>query len=185
MRDHKEGRLSGWLRRRRFNAALPHVTGKVADVGCGIGRFAQHVSPDRYLGIDVNERALDVARQSFPNHRFVSVEEIGVLDPESFDTVTCLAVIEHLKDPGLVLGEAYRLIRPSGAMVITTPHPSLEFVHTIGSRLGLFSREAENEHETLFHKSELERMLRDARFKPTHYSRFLLGGNQLIVALKS
>lgn len=54
--------------------------------------------------------------------------------------------------------------------------------HDLTSRLGLASKEAEEEHETLFDRDELERVLAEAGLRVEHYGRFLYGMNQLAVA---
>jgi ubiquinone/menaquinone biosynthesis C-methylase UbiE len=46
---------------------------------------------------------------------------------ESFDLVTCNMVVEHLSDPRRIFGEFFRVMRPSGILIILTPntnHPT-------------------------------------------------------------
>lgn len=184
MEEHKEGLLSPLLRARRFSAAAPFLSGRIADLGCGIGRLAEHVPAENYVGIDTDLEVLENARQRFPRHRFVTVEESASLDAGSFDTVACLAVVEHLEEPAELLEAARRLLKPGGKLVLTTPHPSLEFVHTLGAWLRLFSREAAHDHEELLDRRQLHTLLKDTGFEPVEYRRFMLRANQLIVAAR-
>ena len=40
----------------------------------------------------------------------------------TFDAVTCLDVVEHLLDPGSLIDEIYRVLKPGGQLVLTTPN---------------------------------------------------------------
>lgn len=180
---HREGLLSPLLRARRFAAAVPHLSGRVADLGCGIGRLAEHVAAEHYVGIDSDPTVLEHARMRFPDHTFITTTEADKMQAGSVDTVACLAVVEHLGEPSQLLEFAHRLLKPGGKLVLTTPHPALEFAHTLGARLRLFSVEAEDDHEELLGKAELLALLRDTGFEPAEYRRFMLGGNQLVVGV--
>ena len=48
----------------------------------------------------------------------------GIAD-NSFDTVVSFQVIEHIKDDRLFLQEIYRVLRPGGVALITTPNRSM------------------------------------------------------------
>lgn len=71
------------------------------DVGCGTGALAAFVSPDCYLGVEIDYDSLAKAR-AYPWHRFEgALSNSG----ERFDTVIALAVIEHVPDPAGFLRE--------------------------------------------------------------------------------
>ena len=172
-----QGLLSPWLRRRRMNAAGPWLAGSVFDFGCGSGALAQFVPAADYSGYDIDAQSLARARVLHPQHRFLDV----LPQIRAFDTVVSLAVIEHCKDAGGFLRQLAALARPGGRIVLTTPHPSFEFVHDFGSRVGIFSHAASEEHETLLDRNALFDLARTGRLGIVHYRRFLCGANQLIV----
>ena len=70
----------------------------VCDVGCGVGRVADIIPPDRYVGIDIDEEALERARHDHPDHAFR--EDIGGPYP---GTDICLfqTVLQHIPDDKL------------------------------------------------------------------------------------
>ena len=174
-----EGVLSPWLRRRRFAAALPYLTGRVLDVGCGSGALAGRLTADRYYGTDVDTESLELARSRFPDHVFSS--QLPALD-ERFDTVVALAVIEHVAEPGDFLKRLTGYMRDSNSrLVVTTPHPSMDWIHDAGSAVGLFSRHANEEHEALLERESLAGAGATAKLCLTSYRRFLLGANQIAV----
>jgi SAM-dependent methyltransferase len=45
----------------------------------------------------------------------------------SFDVVCSFQVLEHLREPARFLGEAVRVLRPSGVLVLTTPNQLTSF----------------------------------------------------------
>jgi SAM-dependent methyltransferase len=178
-----EGLLSPFLRRQRLNAVKPYLSGRILDVGCGSGALSMLVPADRYLGVERDEASLQQARLKFPNHQFVSkIPESS----EKFDSIVSLAVIEHVSDPAQFLRElAGSLIdNPASRLIITTPHPSVDWIHDIGSVIGLFSKHANEEHEDLLDRGKLELAGSKAGLKLISYHRFLLGANQIVVYAK-
>lgn len=175
-----EGLLSPYLRNQRIAAAKPFIAGRVLDIGCGSGGLATHVAPGCYIGIDRDPISLACAKASYPQHRF---EQRLPDDTEKFDTVVSLAVIEHVADPGEFLRAAALHLEPASTsrIVITTPHPAVEWLHDLGAAVGLFSRHANEEHETLLDHARLRAFGDDARLRLVRYRRFLFGANQLAV----
>jgi SAM-dependent methyltransferase len=42
----------------------------VLEVGCGYGRLSKAFPPDKYIGVDVNAKAIEAARQRNPGYRY-------------------------------------------------------------------------------------------------------------------
>jgi len=180
MANQTSGILSPFLQRRRIRAALPHLgSGRVLDVGCACGALADHVPPARYVGVDVDVDAIDVARRTYGSHQFLSVDEFEAAGLPPFDVIVALAVIEHVPDPGEWLARWSAHLAEGGRLVLTTPHPLFRKVHDVGAAIRLFSREAAAEHETLLDRAALTRASATADLVPRRYRRFLYGANQL------
>ncbi len=178
-----EGLLSPWLREKRLGAARPHLHARVLDFGCGSGALAQLISSDHYLGVDTDEDSLQQARIKFPKHHFIS----GLPEPdERFDCVVALAVIEHVSDPYGLLRTLSRHLNESdeARLIVTTPHPSVDWIHGLGASVGLFSKHANEEHEELLDRIKLESAGVETGLRLVSYRRFLLGANQLAVYAK-
>lgn len=175
-----QGLFSPGLQRVRIRAALPHITGDVLDIGCGNGALAAFVPANRYYGYDRSIDVIGKAVRRFPGHKF-STELPGEIH---FDTVVALAVIEHVKDPADTLREWSLYLRDGGYIVITTPHKSFGWTHEVGSKLGLFSRDAAEEHETMFDRTDLNAVAKKANLISFSYKRFLFGSNQLCLMKK-
>lgn len=178
-----EGLLSSFLRRQRLRAAQPYLIGRILDVGCGSGALAGFVDFASYVGVDVDATSLKRAENNFPRHRF---QKSLPSTTEKFDTVISLAVIEHVPDPVIFLNSLTRYLKSQSTarIVLTTPHPSFEWVHDIGSSVGLFSKHANEEHETLLDEEQLRATGLAVGLKLLIYERFLLGANQIAVFTK-
>ena len=104
----------------KFQAAIPeHVSGDLLDLGCGAvplyGAYEGFV--DKVTCIDWNESQHEL------KHLDVSHDLNTPLpfDSDSFDTVICSDVIEHLHSPSLVFSEVARVLRSGGKLVLSVP----------------------------------------------------------------
>jgi 2-polyprenyl-3-methyl-5-hydroxy-6-metoxy-1,4-benzoquinol methylase len=101
------------------------ATGRVLDVGCGIGRCLDFVEP-RGVGVDPNETAVDVCRAK--GFQAYVPEEFGAVFADRrpdrlFDTMLCAHVLEHLDEAtGVELLRTYLpYLRPKARVVLITP----------------------------------------------------------------
>jgi 2-polyprenyl-3-methyl-5-hydroxy-6-metoxy-1,4-benzoquinol methylase len=116
-----------WLVRRYLDL---RPTDRVLDVGCGSGVVAAGMAdaPVREcIGVDGNPSAVAFAAAQFrrPNLRFERclVDELDLPD-ESLDACCCMELIEHIypEQGRQLLATLYRLTRPGGRLLITTPN---------------------------------------------------------------
>ena len=125
---------------------------RVLDVGCGGGILSDAMarSGAEVMGIDLATKALSVAKlhaleAETPNisYREVSVEDLAAEQPESFDVVTCMEVIEHVMDPGAFVVELFRHLKSDGLLLLSTPNPTAAsriFLVEAAERLGQVPR---------------------------------------------
>lgn len=102
------------------------IHGDLIEPGCGEGRGIPVVHPfvDTYLGIDKNDEVINSLKHKFPGCRFEQMHfppMKGMAD-QSFDSCISFQVIEHIKDDLLFIKEIYRVLKPGGTAVITTPN---------------------------------------------------------------
>lgn len=101
---------------------------RVLDVGCGGGILSEGLSQRgaHVVGIDMGGAPLEVARlhalESGVNvdYRQIPVEELAAKEPESFDVVTCLEMLEHVPDPASVILACQKLLKPGGHLFLST-----------------------------------------------------------------
>ncbi len=103
----------------------------VLDVGCGGGILTDAMARKgaQVTGIDLSTKALRVAQlhaleASTPHIRYreVSAEALAQEQPESFDIVTCMEMLEHVPDPASVVRACATLVRPGGWVFFSTIH---------------------------------------------------------------
>jgi 2-polyprenyl-3-methyl-5-hydroxy-6-metoxy-1,4-benzoquinol methylase len=169
--------MAPFLRSQRLRMARPYLGGRVLDYGCSSGALAELCRPEAYLGVDISEEALEVARASHPGYEF----DNKVSEHERFDVIAALAVLEHVHDPLDLLTGWAGMLNPGGRIVITTPHPSFEWVLTFGAKLGLFDRHSLDEHDDLLNLARIRQLGAGSGLELERYRRFLLGANQLFV----
>ena len=122
--------------RRRF--ALEMLEARVSpgsnilDIGCGTGHLAGELMQRGYTacGVDLSEAMVEYAREHYDRDRFRvgDIEQIPFPD-NTFDAVMCLGVMEYLEKDEPALREIWRVLKPGGRAVITTPNIICPFFH--------------------------------------------------------
>ncbi|MBS0000872.1 MAG: methyltransferase domain-containing protein [Cyclobacteriaceae bacterium] len=105
------------------------VKGDLLELGCGEGRGFELLSPqvNRYLGLDKIEQVIDrlKARYGQDLFRHSIFPPVKNIEDQSFDTVVSFQVIEHIRDDEMFLREIYRILKPGGMALITTPNKKM------------------------------------------------------------
>jgi 2-polyprenyl-6-hydroxyphenyl methylase/3-demethylubiquinone-9 3-methyltransferase len=101
---------------------------KVLDVGCGGGILAESLSKAGGIvtGIDLSNKALKVAElhqlesNTSVQYRSISAEDLAKQEPENYDVVTCMEMLEHVPDPSSVVQACATLCKPGGSIFFST-----------------------------------------------------------------
>lgn len=105
---------------------------RILDVGCGTGEMAARLMQRGYevWGLDIAEAMIRHARERCGSDRFRvgDIEHLPFPD-NAFDAVVCLGVIEYLDMDERALREIWRVLRPGGGVVISTPNAVCPFYH--------------------------------------------------------
>jgi 2-polyprenyl-3-methyl-5-hydroxy-6-metoxy-1,4-benzoquinol methylase len=176
--------LSEYITWERIRVVYPYLKGNILDLGCGYTRIPPLLEPDQsYVGIDHDPKVIQWAKDHFPNHQFYryDLETDPIKGLPQFDTLLMLAVLEHMADPGLLLRQATDWMKPTGKLVLTTPTPLGGQIHTLGSYLGFFYKEAREDHKGFYSRKMLVQTLKNHLFSVDLYRNFLWAGNQVTV----
>ncbi len=125
----------------------------ILDVGCGGGAILRAIARPRVrlVGVDVSAGATRAVCDSGLEGVTVDLEQGKLPFPsESFDTVLCYDVFEHLFSPELLLAEILRVMRRSGRAFLCVPNSLNAF-----NRLMFFS----GRHVDIMDTSHREREL--------------------------
>jgi len=93
------------------------------DIGCGTGTLLRAATNGGWnaLGTEVAPAAVEAVRANGLQAMLGTTDQLD-LPAGGFDVVSLVEVIEHVPDPDALLGDAARLLRPGGALYVTTPH---------------------------------------------------------------
>jgi SAM-dependent methyltransferase len=132
-----------WLdTRARFVARTPRG-GALLDLGSSDGETLCHIAE---LRPDLRLFAADLAGkpENYPPgcqfHRADLDHDPLPWPAASIDAITCMQLVEHLRDLTLLLQESARLLKPGGQLFFETPHPkTLTLPSLRGRAAGMFT----------------------------------------------
>lgn len=112
---------------------------RVLDAACGPGFYLEELAARGadLLGCDASPRMIELARQRAGDAVDLRVQSLEApfdwIDDGTVDLVLCALALHYLDDRRAFLGEAHRVLRPGGALVISTHHPTGDWVRLGGS----------------------------------------------------
>jgi SAM-dependent methyltransferase len=127
---------------------------RVLDIGCGAGHYAAALAERgaAVVGIDGSAELLEHARArtggivgadsgsgTAAGGPPVELRQHDLETPldfaadASFDAAVCALVIHHVRNRDALLSEVFRVLRPGGAFLVSTTHPTTDWKHFGGS----------------------------------------------------
>lgn len=112
---------------------------RVLDAACGPGFYLEHLGGRGadVMGCDASPRMIELARTRTADSvdlRVHSLDEpFGWVQDGSIDLVLCALAYHYVNDRPGFLGEVFRMLRPSGSLVISTHHPTADWLRLGGS----------------------------------------------------
>lgn len=98
--------------------------GTLLDVGCGVGALVALAGKKGWdaVGIDTSPKAAALAKRELDIDVLQTRLGDAPFDPDTFDVVVLLAVLEHAFDPAALAEQALRLLKPGGLAVFSLPN---------------------------------------------------------------
>ncbi len=131
---------------------------RILDIGCGDGYFLLRSKCKERYGIDKILGDKMIMPLGFPDNYF--------------NYVTMLAVIEHIEEPEPLLKDIYRMLKPGGKLIITTPVKNAELF------IRLYVKNISKEHHLYYNTKKIKNLMGDY-FYLSGKHRFLFGLNQV------
>lgn len=141
----------------------------ILDFGCGPAFFIDHmtdlkIKPKKYIGLDFSKDSVEniskKIKVEFPKEGIFVQSMPSSIDDSSVDVCFLIEVIEHLNDDYLdsTLKEIYRVLKPSGKLIITTPNnEDLDFSTNFCPECGSVYHKWQ--HVRVWNKTTLEKMV--------------------------
>ena len=107
----------------QYRVTLPlarkYIHGRLLDAGCGDLPYREGLRDQvsRYDTLDVAPRAGELTYVG-------DIQKMGEVPSETYDSVICLEVLEHVPDPFSAARELNRVLAPGGVLVASVPHLS-------------------------------------------------------------
>ena len=96
---------------------------RVLDVGCGLGAYVRKLRAfsDEVYGVDIDLDKVALAQKELQHIYQAPAEELPFPDAY-FDVILLHEVIEHVRDDGQAIREAYRVAKAGGRLIVFAPN---------------------------------------------------------------
>lgn len=126
----RDQKLTNWFRGmfEYINKFYPIKKGrgrKLIEFGCATGAAANLLADLGFnvYSTDISKYAVNLAAKNYSDIKF-SVHDMQkqFVKETNFDVACAFDVVEHLKDPEAALSNTYKILKPGGTIILTTPN---------------------------------------------------------------
>lgn len=158
-------KINLYCQKRFLDIVKKFSKGKILEVGCGTGHVQSRLK--NVVGIDIT---LSMLKKNRNNAVCADAHSIPFKD-EAFDAVYSIDVLEHVQNPGKMIGECRRVLKKDGIIILITPNGGMKTALDIAEKLRL--KLPEGPHKFLKF-NELEGLVRMSGFKIISAERLVL-----------
>jgi ubiquinone/menaquinone biosynthesis C-methylase UbiE len=146
--------------------------GFLLDIGCGTGLFVNRYTENggTAVGLDISSGMIEKAVERCPDSDFtVGDGDVLPFRDSTFDAVASLLAFSYLKDPGRMLSEAYRVLKPGGTISVCTLGKNLltaglPAIHHIGEAMKIQQVGMGDFGEHYYNEKEMRNLFSEAGF---------------------
>ncbi len=163
--------LRGIIRKQFVLSRLKYFSAPFLDLGCNRGFYVGQYSQGAAIGIDLALSVLHLAKSRYPKASWVQadIQNLCFLQSEAANSILCSEVIEHLPKADRLIEECFRILRPGGTLLVTTPNYKKikpEWVPVgVMQEYGVAGVNGNKYFHTAFRPAELQEMAEEAGFQ--------------------
>jgi 2-polyprenyl-3-methyl-5-hydroxy-6-metoxy-1,4-benzoquinol methylase len=172
-----------------IESKIPKKTKLILDIGCGNAWVAKRFCKKGFnvISMDISHTNVKKALENYPfeNH-FGIVADVFNL-PFKKNIVDCIIsseVIEHVTNPKLFVENLFRILKPEGALIITTPYKE-KIIYSLCVHCNQPTPSSAHLHS--FNENILTDLIKDENLEKVEYERFankIIGYFRLFVILR-
>ena len=177
--NKKESIVDRILQKWRTYKVKKHIekNATICDIGCGNGNLLYNLRNHINEGMGMDKNIQKKKRGNITLQPLKIIKKLP-FNKNTFDHVILLAVIEHLDQPEEVINECYRILKPNGSIIVTTPAPkSKPVLEWLAFKVGAIDAKEILDHKKYFSKKDVEMLLKKKKFKEIKTKKFQMGYN--------
>lgn len=187
-------KLESWLAGLRYNKIISRLKKidrpvRVVDLGCGY-RGAALEKIVKFFPYLENAIGFDLSVDRNFSHPIIKLIEADLnlrlpLPDNWFDAVVSTATLEHLADQRSAVKEIYRVLKPGGYLLLTTPRDRAKLIlQFLAAKLHWLDTAEIMDHKNYLTPRQLAELARQAGFREVKVKTFQLGLNIFLYCKK-
>jgi 2-polyprenyl-3-methyl-5-hydroxy-6-metoxy-1,4-benzoquinol methylase len=160
----------------------------ILDLGCASGRVGLGLlnagKAKELIGAEIFAPAAEEAAKTYQEVHVGDVEEMDLAYRDYFDYVICGDILEHLKEPYMVVEKIVKLLKPGGSLLACVPNVRnfrvLRDLIFGGEWKYVSSGILDRTHLRFFTRNSCRRMLTDAGLQVYHEQMIVYGTKKLL-----